>query len=108
MSAVDIATSVFRVFTELAPIAGKALAAGTTEDALLQSLTLGVEGAREAAAARVESRAGGPVVPLAVEAVHLCDAAARLRILGRPGDARILEDLAGQLRRDARSADDTL
>lgn len=95
MSAVDIATSVFRVFADLAPLAGRALAAGASEQALLQSL------AREVALARVAARAGRAIRPLAVAAVDLGDIAARLRILGRPGDARLLDELAARLRADA-------
>lgn len=100
MSAPDVVGGVIRILAEIAPMALQVLSAGTSEDALLRSLRLSVEGARSAALARVEGRAGRALHTLTVEAIHITDSAQRLRLLGRPGDALILEQLAAQWRQD--------
>ena len=104
MSAIDIVGSVFRITAELAPTIGKMIAGGVTEAALTSTL---IAAAQSTAVERVNARAGHTTSPLLVMAVQLEDDAARLRVLGKPADARTVADIAADLRRSARGDEPT-
>lgn len=104
MTGLDIAIAVARIGAESAPAIAAALSRGTPAAALSSAVVAVVQ---STASERVDSRAGAPTHPLRVEALRLRDRATSLRALSRPGDGRILEDLADSLLRDVRSEDDT-
>lgn len=93
----DVLATAWRILGPLLPVAVDAIKRGVDEHTLTATL---IAAAQSTAVERVNARAGKATSPLAVEAVHQRDSAARLRAKGRPDLAVKAEEIAHALRGD--------